>query len=292
MENRTDSAADPGFQKNQPHYQKAIQEMTLFDDVFFSACAEKKTEIIPFILEIILNRILSLKKPAVQSRITNPEYRSVTPDVVVESSDGAEVFNIEVEGGSLTHIMQRIRYQTGMIDTQSLKKGSDYRSLKKLTAVVISKNDLCRQGLPIYTVRRTITENQRDASNGTTEIFVNGRYRGDDEIGKLMHDFSEADPDRMFYNELKEACALLKRTKEGVQFMSETLQSLINQEKEESRLKGWEEGKKEGWEEGERRANARFVKNLLADGWDQPQIQRLTGLNETQIQKLSLETLN
>ena len=32
---------------------------------------------------------------------------------------------------------------------------------------------------------------------GEDVLYVNGKYRGDDEVGKLMHDFSCTDPDDM-----------------------------------------------------------------------------------------------
>lgn len=42
---------------------------------------------------------------------------------------------------------------------------------------------------------------------------MNGKYRGDDEVGKLMHDFSCTDPDDMNYEILEKKQDILSRTR-------------------------------------------------------------------------------
>ncbi len=52
---------------------------------------------------------------------------------------------------------------------------------------------------PIYPVERyvTIGDNQVLFGDGSHILYVNGKYRGNDEIGKLMHDFSCTNPEDM-----------------------------------------------------------------------------------------------
>ena len=54
---------------------------------------------------------------------------------------------------------------------------------------------------PIYPVERYITIGEEKVlfGDGSHILYVNGKYRGDDEVGKLMHDFSCTDPDDMNY---------------------------------------------------------------------------------------------
>ena len=40
------------------------------------------------------------------------------------------------------------------------------------------------------------------SGDGSHIIYVNGKYRGNDEIGKLMYDFSCTNPDDMNYEAL------------------------------------------------------------------------------------------
>ncbi len=68
--------------------------------------------------------------------------------------------------------------------------------------------------------------------------FVNGEYRGDDELGKLMHDFHCTNPDDMFYDELREAVSYFKKEPEGVNAMCEIMREF----ERESRNKEREEG--------------------------------------------------
>ena len=53
----------------------------------------------------------------------------------------------------------------------------------------------------IYPVERYITIGEEKVlfGDGSHILYVNGKYRGDDEVGKLMHDFSCTDPDDMNY---------------------------------------------------------------------------------------------
>ena len=47
-------------------------------------------------------------------------------------------------------------------------------------------------------------------------IYVNGAYRGNDAIGRLMHDFSCTNPNDMNYKELAKKARYFKEEKEGV----------------------------------------------------------------------------
>ena len=46
-------------------------------------------------------------------------------------------------------------------------------------------------------------------------VYVNGRYRADDDIGRLMKDFSCTSADEMHYNELAERVKDLKESNLG-----------------------------------------------------------------------------
>lgn len=60
-------------------------------------------------------------------------------------------------------------------------------------------------------------------------IYVNGAYRGNDAIGRLMHDFSCTNPNYMNYNELAKKARYFKEEKEGVASMSQILEDMRNE---------------------------------------------------------------
>ena len=54
---------------------------------------------------------------------------------------------------------------------------------------------------------------------------LNGSYKGDDEIGKLMHDFNAKSSKDMNYKELAEGLHHFKETREGRDSMCEAVQN-------------------------------------------------------------------
>ena len=56
--------------------------------------------------------------------------------------------------------------------------------------------------------------------DGEHILYVNGEYRGDSEIGKLMHDFNCTDAEDMYFELMAERTEYLKNNSEGVKKMS------------------------------------------------------------------------
>ncbi len=65
--------------------------------------------------------------------------------------------------------------------------------------------------------------------NGSHILYVNGQYRGNDEIGKLMHDFSCTNPDDMNYEVLAKKAMYFKQDKEGVSVMCKIMEDMRNE---------------------------------------------------------------
>ena len=112
--------------------------------------------------------------------------------------------------------------------------------------IFITENDIFRKGLPVYSVERTVRETGEEFSDGLHIVYANGRYRGDDEMGRLMRDFSCTNADDMSYNELAERVRYLKETEEGIDSMSRTIEEFGK----ECEALGLERGLAEGRSEG------------------------------------------
>ena len=63
--------------------------------------------------------------------------------------------------------------------------------------IFIYKHDKFGKGLPIYRVERVVFETGEAFDDGSHIVYVNGKYKGDDEIGKLIQDFYSTSPDDM-----------------------------------------------------------------------------------------------
>ena len=65
--------------------------------------------------------------------------------------------------------------------------------------------------------------------DGSHILYVNGKYRGDDEVGKLMHDFSCTDPDDMNYEILAKKARYFKQDEKGVATMCKLMEDMRNE---------------------------------------------------------------
>ena len=64
---------------------------------------------------------------------------------------------------------------------------------------------------------------------------MNGEYRGDSDIGKLMHDFSCTDADDMNFKLMADRTRYLKENPEGVSEMCKVMEDMRIQERQETR---------------------------------------------------------
>lgn len=64
----------------------------------------------------------------------------------------------------------------------------------------IYKYDKFKKGLPLYHVDRYVRETKELFEDGSHIIYVNGNYKGKDEIGQLISDFHQADPEKIHYD--------------------------------------------------------------------------------------------
>ena len=62
-------------------------------------------------------------------------------------------------------------------------------------------------------------------------IYVNGEYRDDSDIGKLMHDFACANPDDMKYDILAGKTRYFKKNEKGEEHMCKIMEELAAEER-------------------------------------------------------------
>ena len=78
--------------------------------------------------------------------------------------------------------------------------------------IMITQNDYFGRGFPVYTINRYIEELDTCFQDGSHIVYVNGRYRGNDPIGRLMQDFRCKKAKDMYHKELADG---MKHFKEG-----------------------------------------------------------------------------
>ena len=71
-------------------------------------------------------------------------------------------------------------------------------------------------------------------ADGENILYVNGEFRGDSDIGKLMHDFNCTDADDMNFKLLADRTRYLKENPKGVSEMCKVIEDMRKEERAEA----------------------------------------------------------
>jgi hypothetical protein len=151
-------------------------------------------------------------------------------DILARDVDGKR-FNVEVQAEDAGADCRRARYHSSMVDVNMLKGGKDYKKLRDSYVIFITKNDYFKRELPLYRVERAVCETGEKFGDGSHIIYVNGSYKGDDAIGKLVHDFRCSNADDMYYRQLADGVRYYKEA--GGKRMSEAVERYVEKRAEE-----------------------------------------------------------
>lgn len=215
-------------QKHQEDLQR-LRGFRLLDDDFLTKCFEGDTASIELVLRIVLEKSdLKVLDVRTQVFVENLLNRSVRLDILATDSTGAKL-NVEVQRSDKGAGRKRARYNSSMMDANLLKKGEDFDKLPETWVIFITENDVMGKGLPLYPIERCFLGTGERFEDGSHILYVNGAYRGDTPIGKLMHDFSCTDAADMYYGTLADRVRFFKESKEGIEIMCRAMEDMRNQ---------------------------------------------------------------
>ena len=215
-------------QKHQEDLQR-LRGFRLLDDDFLTKCFEGDTASIELVLRIVLEKPdLKVLDVRTQVFVENLLNRSVRLDILATDSTGAKL-NVEVQRSDKGAGRKRARYNSSMMDANLLKKGEDFDKLPETWVIFITENDVMGKGLPLYPIERCFLGTGERFEDGSHILYVNGAYRGDTPIGKLMHDFSCTDAADMYYGTLADRVRFFKESKEGIEIMCRAMEDMRNQ---------------------------------------------------------------
>lgn len=211
--------------KHQEDLQR-LRGFRLLDDDFFTKCFEGDTECIELILQIVLDKQdLKVVDVRTQVFVENLLNRSVRLDVLATNSVGHK-FNIEIQRTDKGAGRKRARYNSSMMDANLLEKGEDFEVLPETFVVFITENDVIGKGQPLYRIERCFLETGESFDDGSHILYVNGAYRDESPIGRLMHDFSCTNPSDMYYGVLADRVRFFKESKEGIAVMCKVMEDM------------------------------------------------------------------
>ncbi len=221
--------AETVFDNIDPMVMERIKNLRLIDDELMTVVFNGDKEATELLIRILLNRNdLRVTKSMTQEQKHNLFGRSVKLDIVAEDIFRTE-YNIEIQRADKGAGAKRIRYHQAMLDSHTLKKQEAFESLPNLYIIFILEHDIFRRNEPIYSVSKTLNIKDEDGNNllfddGCNIMYINGEYRGDDALGKLMHDFSTPNADEMIYDRLAEKVRFYKQDETGVQMASKIVE--------------------------------------------------------------------
>ena len=214
-----------------------LRALRYMDDDFFTVCLADNVEAVELILRIVLGKKITIQSVHTQEVLKNLQGRSAILDVHAVDSEKKEM-DIEIQRSDAGSGAKRARHNSSMLDAHILKPGEDTEDIPDSYVIFITEHDVMKGGKPVYPVERYVTVGEKKVlvQDGSHILYVNGNYRGDDEIGKLMHDFSCTDPDDMNYDALAKRARYFKQDEEGVRQMCKMLEDMRNEKEKEVRI--------------------------------------------------------
>ena len=212
-----------------------IKAFRLLDDDFMSKVFEDDIECTEFLLHIIMDKPdLKVQEVRTQYSIKNLLGRSVRLDI--HAVDSAEKkYNIEIQREDKGAGSKRARYNSSVMDANSLKAGADFDDLPETYVIFITENDVMGGSEPIYHVDRIVKETGKPFDDEAHIIYVNGAYRDESPLGLLMHDFACTNPADMHYKILADKTRFFKENEKGVAAMCKVVEDLCNDAKIEEK---------------------------------------------------------
>jgi len=243
----------------------------------------------PQYIEVVIREIFKhLKLPFVKivSVATQHNLKTIGGcdprlDLLAEDEEGRKI-NIEVQRALRPDHPKRGRYYSAVLDSNSLPKGATYKDLLENYVIFIMAEDFRRMGLPAYLVQRVYMDTGERFNDGSTIIYLNGEYRGDDPIGRLMNDFNSKKANTMKNEKLAERMSFFKDTAIGRREMSDLEIQIYAEDMEKS----LERGLKQGREEGREQERQDILLSMLRDNLSFQLISKYCGYSEQRIKEL------
>ena len=227
-------------QKKERERQEDLQRLRglrPIDDDFMRCLFKENIPLTQHVLQVITGKadliITSVETQADMKRLVGA--RSICLDAYGIDSTNKK-YDLEVQRADKGAGVHRARYHSSVLDIENLSAGQEFDELPDTYTIFITENDIFGKGEPFYSVER-INITTGDAFNdGEHILYVNGAYRGNDEIGNLMHDFCCSDADDMINKDLADRTRYFKETEEGVSAVCKVMEEMRNEKERETLL--------------------------------------------------------
>lgn len=207
-----------------------LRDFRPIDDDFMRCLFKDNIPLAELVLRIITGkRDLVITECEIQKDMKRlAGARSICLDAYGTDSVGKR-YDLEIQRSDKGADPHRARYHSSVIDIENLDAGQDFKELPDTYIIFITEKDFYGKGEPFYIIERMNLTVGNEFGDGEHILYVNGEYRGESELGKLMHDFNCTDADDMNFDLLAERTRYLKENPEGVEMMCKSMEDMRNE---------------------------------------------------------------
>ncbi len=226
-------AEEPAENKQQKNLER-LKLLRPIDDDFMRCLFKDNIPLAELVLRIITDRqdlvITDCQTQKDMKRLAGA--RSICLDAYGTDSENKK-YDLEIQKAEKGADPHRARYHSSVMDVENLDAGQDFIELPDTYTIFITEKDFYGKGKPVYPIERMNLATGEKFEDGEHIIYVNGEYRGDSAIGKLMHDFNCRDAEDMNYSLMAERTRYLKENPKGVKEMCKVLEEMCNETAEQ-----------------------------------------------------------
>lgn len=261
-------------QQHQEDLQR-LRDLRPIDDDFMRCLFKNNIPLAEFVLRIITDKpdlvITGCETQKDMKRLAGA--RSICLDAYGTDSAGKK-YDLEIQRQEKGADPHRARYHSSVMDVENLHSGQEFKELPDTYIIFIIEKDFYGKGEPVYPIERINLATGKSFEDGEHILYVNGEYRGESDLGKLMHDFNCTRADDMNFELMADRTRYLKENPKGVNEMCRIMEDMRN------------ESLKEGIKEGA----INTAKRMLADGMlTLEKIAEYAGLPLDEVKKLKAE---
>ena len=137
---------------------QVIRSLCMMNNRFMNFMLDDNKEAAQVFLRVILgDDKIRVRNVRIQSFIQNIYGHSSQLDILAQDSKG-RYFNVEVQRSDEGAPARRARFYSSILDTHFLQPSKLYEELPDTYVIFITENDVLRDNLPLYDIRRTIKQ--------------------------------------------------------------------------------------------------------------------------------------
>ena len=225
---------DTAEQKRQKDLER-LRSFRPMDDDFMRCLFKDNVPLAEMVLRIITGKpdlvITDCQTQKDMKRLAGA--RSICLDAYGTDSIGKK-YDMEIQREDKGADPHRARFHSSVLDIENLDAGQEFRELPDTYTIFITEKDFYGEGEPVYLIERMNITTGKPFADGEHILYVNGEYRGDSDIGKLMHDFNCTDADDMNFKLMADRTRYLKENPKGVSEMCKVIEDMRIQERKET----------------------------------------------------------